>query len=856
MRALRGSFLLAFRLAWRDLRGGLKGFRIFIACIALGVAAIVGVGSSARVLSESIAREGQRILGGDVALSLIHREASEEQVAWMRSQGQVSLIATTRAVARLEAGPSALVELKAVEPTYPPLGALVTEPAAPLSSLLAQRDGVFGLIAEDALMARLGLKIGDRLHLGTLALELRARLVSEPDKLAGGFSLGPRAIILQDALVRTDLIQPGSLIRWTYRITLPGGGANAAASDERVKSFEAEAEKQFPDAGWRVRSRDNVSPQFTRNLDRMSQFLTLVGLTALIVGGVGVANAVRGYVDRRTPDIATLKSLGATGGYVFASTLLEVMMATAAGVAIGAVAGAAIPFAVAAFAGPLIPIPFSPEVYPGEALAGILFGFLTALSFSLVPLGRTHDIAVSALYRDRVDALNQMPRTVYLLMTACAAGALVGSALLLSNEKRLALTYLVATAGGFVLLRLVGLLIVWLARKAPHARWTELRLAVANIHRPGAVTYPVVLSLGLGLALLVTLTMIDRNIRAQLQEGLPGKTPSFFFVDVPSRQAEEFEAFVKKNAADATIERVPFIRGRLVSVNGTPAEEVKAKENAAWVLEGDRGITYARDVPAGSILAAGDWWPADYSGPPLVSMEADIAAGIGVGIGDSVTLNILGRDVTAKVANLRRVNWRSMGINFVFVFTPNTFAGAPHMFLATAAFPDGGDTERELKLLQQVAQEFPTVTTIRVKDTLEAVARITDQLAFAIRGATSIALLAAVLVLAGAIAAGQRARIYDAVVLKTLGATRWRLMRSYLIEYGILGLATALFGILAGAIAAYAIVTRVMRLDYFVWDWSSAAQAAAIALAITLILGLLGTWRVLGQKPARRLRDL
>jgi putative ABC transport system permease protein len=846
---------LALRLAWRDLRGGFQGFRIFIACIALGVTAIVGVSSSARVLSESIAREGQRILGGDIALSLIHREAEPAQLEWMRSQGRVSAIATMRAVTRLESGPSALVELKAVDETYPSLGVLTTEPRGAVKDLLGPRDGVFGIVAEDSLMARLGLKPGDRLFLGQLGLEFRAQLVSEPDKLAGGFSIGPRAIISQEALAQTGLIQPGSLVRWTYRVVLsaPAGGA---ASDEQVQRFQTEAETRFPDAGWQIRSRENVSPQFSRNLDRMSQFLTLVGLTALIVGGVGVANAVRGYVERRTPDIATLKSLGATGGYVFGSTLLEVMMATTAGVAIGSLAGAAIPFAVAAFAGPLIPIPFQPEFYPGEALSGIWFGFLTALTFSLIPLGRTHDIAVSALYRDRIDALSRRPRTAYLLMTACVAAALIGSAVLLSNEKRLALTYVAATLGGFVLLRLVGYVIVLLARNAPRSRWTELRLAVSNIHRPGAVTYAVVLSLGLGLALLVTLTLIDRNIRTQLQEGLPGETPSFFFIDIPNREANEFEAFVKARAPDAMINRVPFIRGRLVRVNETPAEQIRAKENAAWVLEGDRGVTYANDVPAGSAIVEGEWWGPDYKGPPLISMEVDIAAGIGVKIGDMVTLNVLGRNITAKVANLRKVNWRSMGINFVFVFTPNAFAGAPHMFLATAAFPEGGTSAQELSLLQSVAQAYPTVTSIRVKDTLDAVARITDQLAFAIRGATSVALLSAILVLAGAIAAGQRARIYDAVVLKTLGATRWRLMRAYLIEYGLLGLATAVFGIAAGGLAAFAIVTRVMRMETFVWDWGGSAQAAGIALAITLALGLLGTWRVLGQKPARRLRDL
>jgi putative ABC transport system permease protein len=847
---------LALRLAWRDLRGGLHGFRIFIACIALGVTAIVGVSSSARVLSESIAREGQRILGGDVALSLIHREADQAQLDWMRAQGKVSAIATLRAVTRTDEGRSGLVELKAVDATYPQLGTVRTEPQQPLDRLLELRDGAYGLVAEDALAARLGVRQGQRIWLGSIALEYRGQLVSEPDKLAGGLSLGPRALVSQEALAKTGLVQPGSLVRWTYRVLLDGATPGAAASDARVEQFQSEAEKRFPDAGWQVRSRANVSPQFTRNLERMSQFLTLVGLTALIVGGVGVANAVRGYVDRRTPDIATLKSLGATGRYVFGATLLEVMMATAIGVAIGATAGSAIPFAVAAFAGPLIPIPFTPAFYPSEALSGVLFGFLTALTFSLLPLGRTHDIAVSALYRDRIDAGTMRARAVYVVLTALSAGVLVAAALILSNEKRLAVTYVAATVAGFVLLRLVGMLIVWLARKAPHSKWTELRLAIANIHRPGAVTYAVVLSLGLGLSLLVALMAIDRNIRTQLQEGMPGQTPSFFFVDIPNRQADEFDAFVKQNAPDAIIDRVPFIRGRLVRVNGTPAEQVKARENAAWVLEGDRGVTYAASVPAGSTIVSGEWWPSNYNGPPLVSMEADVAAGIGLSLGDSVTLNILGRNITAKVANFRQVNWRSMGINFVFVFTPNTFTGAPHMYLATAAFPDGGSPEKEIRLLEQAAQSFPTVTTIRVKDTLEAIARITEQLAFAVRGAASIALLAAVLVLGGAVAAGQRARIYDAVVLKTLGATRGRLIQSYLLEYGILGAATALFGIFAGTSVAYAIVTKVMRLDGFVWDWTGAAQAASIALTITLSLGLMGTWRVLGQKPARRLRDL
>ena len=428
--------------------------------------------------------------------------------------------------------------------------------------------------------------------------------------------------------------------------------------------------------------------------------------------------------------------------------------------------------------------------------------------------------------------------------------------MLLATDRRLALIYMTATFGGFVLLRFVAMLITLAARHAPHVRGTELRLAIANIHRPGALTSSVVLSLGLGLALLVALSLIDGNIRIQLSQGLPGQTPSFFFLDVRSGEADEFTAFLNKTAPDAKVERVPMMRGRIVRLKGQRPEDVDAKEDARWVLEGDRGITFSTTVPDGSSLVAGDWWPADYKRAPLVSVEAIIAEGLGLKIGDEVVLNVLGRNISAKIANLRKVNWRSFGINFVFVFSPNTFAGAPFTSLATATFPKDGDAQREIALLRAVSRNFPSITSVRVKDALDAVGDALAKLALGIRSASGVALASSVLVLAGALAAGRRGRIYDAVVLKTLGATRWRLLRSLLYEYAILGFATAVFGILAGAAAAWMIVTRVMRVEEFVWLWSTAATATLAALVVTVGLGLVGTWRVLGQKPAPYLRNL
>ena len=843
------------RLALRDMRGGLRGFAIFLACIALGVAAIVGVGSVARALSDGLAREGRVILGGDVSFALIQRQIKPDELAWLAARGSVSQVGLMRAMARRGDGEPALVEIKAVDASYPASGSVQIAPDMPLATALAQKDGVFGIVADASLAARLDLKTGDRVFIGDTPLDLRATLVREPDKLAAGIGFGPRVLMSEAALQATGLVQPGSLVRWLYRVALASQNPAQPADEAALARFAESASAAFPEAGWEVRTRKNVSPQFAKNLERFTQFLTLVGLTALIVGGVGVANAVRGYVDAKQATIATLKSLGATGQAAFAMMLAQVMLVAAIGIGIGAAVGAALPWLVSGLFGPWLPFPLQPGLYPGEIAAGFAYGTLTALAFALAPLGRAHDVPVSALFRDAIDSSRTRPRKIYLMMVALAALALVATILALSADRRLSAWYMLAVLAGFILLRGVARGLMWCAAHAPKMHFPLWRLALANIHRPGALTPSVVLSLGLGLALLVALALIDGNIRSELDRTASGQTPSFFFVDIQGSQAAAFEGFLHEKAADAKIDLVPMMRGRLVKLNETRAEDVKARDNVAWVLEGDRGITFSAQLPAGSKLTAGEWWPGDYSGPPLVSLEAEIAAGLALKLGDSITVNVLGRNVTAKIANLRIVNWRSLGINFVMIFSPNTFAGAPHSDLATLTFAQGDDSGRELALLRDVARAWPGVTSVRVKDALEAIGRIVAQLAFAIRGASSVALLASVLVLAGALAAGQRARRHDAVVLKVLGMTRWRLMATYGLEYGILGLAAALFGTLAGMAAAFGVVKAIMQAE-FVWLWPQAIMAALGALALTLVLGLAGTWRILGQRPASHLRNL
>ena len=646
-------------------------------------------------------------------------------------------------------------------------------------------------------------------------------------------------------------MQPGSLVHWHYRVRLPANNS----SDAAAKQVAAQARVQFPEAGWDIRSRSNATPRLERDVERFTQFLTIVGLTALLVGGVGVGNAVKSHLDRRREVIATMKALGASGARVFAIFLTQVLLLAFVGGVIGMALGAVLPFLTAWAFAAIIPLPIAPSVQPGALLLSLVYALLTALAFALWPLGRAHDVPVGALFRDAVAPQPRWPRKVYIALTVIAAAALTALAVVTAYDRRVALIYVATAAAVFVLLRLVAALLMFLAARAPRARSTALRMAVANIHRPSALTPTVVLSLGLGIALLVTVIEIDGNLRQQFSNELPAKAPSFYFLDIPSAEAQRFDAFVREKAPAAKLEEVPMLRGRIVSANGIPAEQLKPKDNAAWVLQSDRGITYSGKVPEGSRLVEGQWWGPDYQGPPLISFEKKIADGLGLKIGDPVTVNVLGRNITAPIANMRTVDWQSLAINFVMVYSPHAFDGAPHTHLATLTYPDGGTPAQEGAIIRAISENFPMVTAVRVKDALDAIGAIVTNLVLAIRGASAVTLLAAALVLGGALAAGHRYRVYDAVILKTLGATRMRLIGAYAIEYLLLGTATAVFGVLSGSLAAWLIVTELMHLR-FAWLPLPALAAAIGAVAVTVGLGLIGTYSALGQKPAPILRNL
>jgi putative ABC transport system permease protein len=844
----RRQFALAVRLALREMRGGLSGFYIFLACIALGTAAIAGVNSVSSAITQSIASQGQSLLAGDVRFEFNNRLATDEERAYFDGLGTVAVSSGLRSMARLPDGADqTLVELKSVDGAYPLYGTLETSPQQPQAELLAKTDETYGAIAAPLLLERLGISVGDEVFLGTARLKVTAALIKEPDALSDGFGFAPRLLVSADALTASGLVQTGSLVEHSYKIRLDN--PSSVLPGLRDKATEA-----FPAAGWSIRTSNNAAPSLTNNITRFSQFLTLVGLTALIVGGVGVANAVRAYLDSKRAVIATFKCLGAPASLVSSIYLVQILLIASVGIVIGLVVGALMPMVAMRFLADVLPVPSEVAIYPQALALAAVFGLLTSLAFAIMPLGHAREVPATALFREQGFETGRLPGWPYLLGAALFLAALGGLAIWTAYDRYIAVVFLGAIAFAFVVLRLVASLVTALARRSPRVHSPALRLAIGNIHRPGALTPSVVLSLGLGLALLVTLTLIDGNLRRELTGNLPERAPNFFFVDIQSSEIEGFRGVLEQSMPDGKIIEVPMLRGRILALNGEDVNAMNVPPAGQWVLRGDRGITYAKRVPENSVLSQGEWWPEDYSGEPLVSFSSEEGGELGLKIGDTVTVNVLGRNITARIANFRNVEWESLSINFVMVFSPNTFAGAPHAWLATMIDPSA-TPEEEAATLKAVTNAYPTITSVRVKDALDIVNDLVRQLAIAIRAAAAVALIASVLVLAGALAAGNRARIHDSVVLKTLGATRATLIRAFSYEYLMLGLATAIFALFAGGVAAWFVVSRIMTLpSEFLPD--VAVITIVTALVMTVGIGLAGTWRVLGQKAAPVLREL
>ncbi len=838
------SLSVAVAIARRDLRGGLRGFAVFLLCLVLGVAAIAAVGTVRSAIADALSREGAALLGGDAQMSFTYRMASAEERAFMAARAaEVSEIVDFRSMAVAGAGEDAvraLTQVKAVDGAYPLMGTVLLEPQMDFRVALAPQDGVPGGVMEGVLADRLGLEVGDRFRLGLAEFRLAARIVRAPDGAMGGFLLGPRTIVSGAALEGSGLLEPGSLYDSRYRLRLaPGADLDA---------LEREAEAAFRDTGMRWQDARRGAPGAERFVDRMGSFLVLVGLAGLAVGGVGIASAVRSYLEGKTRTIAALKAVGAEGRTILLVYLIQVGAVAAIGIALGLALGILLPVVAAPLAAGLLPIPVAvvPAVRP--ALEATIYGLLTVALFTLWPLARVREVRAAALFRDLGAARRRWPGWGMGAILAALAAAFVVVATALAAVPQLALGTLGGIAGALVLLAASAWVLRRIARAFSHRADGRpgLRLALAAIAGPREEASSVVLALGLGLSVLAAVGQIDANLRAAIDRDLPDVAPSFFFVDIQGDQIEDFRERLAAFAEVHKVDSAPMLRGVVTRINGQDARAVAGDH---WVLRGDRGLTYADRPPADTRLVAGSWWPEGYAGPPQMSFAAEEAAELGLTLGDRVAVNVLGREIEATITSLREVDFSTAGIGFVIVLNPAALAGAPHSFIATVY----ADAPVEAKVLRTAAEAWPNITAIPVREVVGRVAGILNAIARATAIAAGVTLLTGAVVLIGAAAAGQRARTYEAAILKVLGATRWEILASFALRSALMGAAAGLVAIGFGAAAGFAVMHFVMD-GTFRFEPVSAIAIVVGGVVATLAAGLAFALPSLRARPARVLR--
>lgn len=837
------SYRLAWRIARRELRGGLSGFRVFMLCLALGVAAITAVGWTSSAIVGGLAADARKLLGGDMELRLVHRQATDEQIAYLKANSrQLSHTIRLRAMASARDNAArTLIELKAVDGVYPLIGQMTLNPPLARDVMFqSKRDGPSAVVDAN-LLDKLGIGIGDEIRIGKGTFTVAAVIETEPDRVTSVINYGPRVMVSMDDLAATGLVQPGSLIRYYYRVLFNPGTTPVQWRDALNKAF--------PDAGWRVRAANEAAPGVRRFIDRLTLFMSFVGYTVLLVGGVGITRAVNAYLENKSRTIATLKCMGAEAALIVRVYLMQVLVLTGVAIALGLIAGIVLPMASLFAVTDLLPVEPVIGLHPQSLLTAAAFGLLTSVTAALWPLGRAREVPARDLFRAQAAPLSVSPRRIYLLWIGIGLTLLIGLVFLTATDKWFALWFVLGATATVGLLRLAGTLLIRLSRGL-HPTNAILRLVIANMHRPGAATQGVVLSLGLGLAVLVAVVQIEGNITRQIDELLPEEAPAYFFIDIQPGQVDAFDRIVKGIDGTSNLKREPVVRGRIVEIAGNPVSEVNVAPESQWAVRGDRALTSAAGMKPDTEIVAGSWWPADYKGPPLISLDDGLAKGFGVGVGDTLTFNILGRRITAEIASLREIDWQSLRFDFAVVLSPGVLEGAPHTHIAAVHATPAAEAPLE----KAVTDAFDNVSAIHVREALAAARNLMAGIGIAIRAVAGLTVIAGAIVLAGALAAGQERRRFDAVVFKVLGATRTRIALTFVLEYGVLGLITALCAFGVGTLAAWAVADLLMHLK---WAWlpGEAATTLMMALLATIALGLAGSWRILGLRTAPYLRN-
>jgi len=832
------------KLSLRELKGSFNEFKIVMISIFLGVFIITAVGSLSKNLKHEINNKSSELLGGDFELSTTYQEFPIKIKEWLEKNGKTSLIVELRTM--LTSNQSVglkrrIVELKAVDQNWPLKGVPIIVPNKSINKSLKMNNNNNnnGALIDASLQKQLEIKVGDVLQLGKTKIQINGIIKKEPDRMFSFATFGSRLLISNATLKASGLVIPGSLVKYKIKFIPNNKNIDLSFLNKFVQGTNIS-----------IKNIKNSTNNFNSFIDKTSLFISLVGLITLLISGVGISNGVKGYLIKKIKNIAIFKALGAQNSIVFKIYFFQIIFIFLISIIPALIAGISIPFLLKTLISDSFLSTFEPFIFWEPIIISFLFGLIVCILFTIIPISKTYEIKPIQLLRlSAHHSLNNYSKKISALLLILIF-ALCFLIFKLTNDIKLSVYIFGVVLISFLILKGMTNLFFLSFRKLKFKIGSLLEMARKSLIRPDTFAKSIVISFSIGLALLITLNIIEESLEHKIANTINKQAPNYFLIDIQPNQINQVKALTAEFIGEDSLNAQPMLRGRVTAINNLKVENLKINKDVNWVLKRDRAFSWSNKIPKNVNIISGEWWPNDYTGPLLLSIGDKVAKGLNVKIGDKIQFNILGRNFEAEIFNTREIIWQNMDINFIFILSKNKIQNAPHSWIATTT-----NTNKEMNnaLIEKIVSNFSNISSVSVEETYVAIKSILNLLITIVNSIAFITLLSGVIVLAGILNVSKKDKLYEVAIFKILGARPKKIIFLWLQEFLIIGLMASLISILIGMSVSFILVTYIFQIDYY-FNYITLITLSLIVPVLITIVSFIKMLKLIYSKPLDVLR--
>ena len=830
------------KLSLRELKGSFNEFKIVMISIFLGVFIITAVGSLSKNLIYEINNKSSELLGGDFELSTTYQEFPIKIKKWLEKNGKTSQIVELRTMVTSNQSVGVkrrIVELKAVDQNWPLKGIPIIVPNKSINKSLKMNNNNNGALIDASLKKQLEIQVGDVLQLGKTKIQISGIIKKEPDRMFSFATFGSRLLISNATLKASGLVIPGSLVK--YKIKFIPYNKNIDLSF--LKKFVSGTNIS-------IKNIKNSTTNFNSFIEKTSLFISLVGLITLLISGVGISNGVKGYLIKKIKNIAIFKTLGAQNSTVFKIYFFQIIFIFLISIIPALIAGISIPFLLKTIISDSFLSSFEPFIFLEPIIISFLFGLIVCILFTIIPIAKTYEIKPIQLLRlSAHHSLNNYSKKISALILILIF-ALCFLIFKLTNDLKLSIYIFGVVLISFLILKGMTNLLFLSFRKLKFKIGSLLEIARKSLIRPDTFAKSIVISFSIGLALLITLNIIEESLDYKISNTINKQAPNYFLIDIQPNQINQVKAMTSKFIGEDSLNAQPMLRGRVTSINNIKVENLKINKDVNWVLKRDRAFSWSNKTPKNVKIISGKWWPQDYTGPLLLSIGDKVAKGLNVKIGDKIEVNILGRNFEAEIFNTREIIWQNMDINFIFILSKNKIQNAPHSWIATTTT---ANKEMNNTLIEKIVSNFSNISSVSVKETYVAIKSILNLLITIVNSIALVTLLSGVIVLAGILNVSKKDKLYEVAIFKILGASPKKIIFLWLQEFLIIGLMASLISILIGMSVSFILVNYIFQIDYY-FNYITLMTLSLIVPFLITIVSFLKMLKLIYSKPLDVLR--